>query len=283
MSSLRDLAHSIVVGCSRLKHYLLLQIVAFVIGIAGVISIAIILVTQMLSAHRVDLTPVFVYAMVLSILNFASTVLYYDASRKLSIWSQKFKSYGVAALVIILITVALAPISAYLTISILDRVNSIVNKLLELGSQVTTPEVLQELVLELNQQLQLLMLVSALIVLVTSIINIYLVGIFRDVKEAFVELLSSQQLEEYAYGYKLWRLDDATKFLRIALILMLIGDGFSYIGLRVINGLLGIVALVLWFLGVARAWGGLEEVRQSVPGLLVALESRQVQQQSQQM
>jgi hypothetical protein len=283
LSSLRDLAHSIVVGCSRLKHYLLLQIVAFVIGIAGVISIAIILVTQMLSAHRVDLTPVFVYAMVLSILNFASTVLYYDASRKLSIWSQKFKSYGVAALVIILITVALAPISAYLTISILDRVNSIVNKLLELGSQVTTPEVLQELVLELNQQLQLLMLVSALIVLVTSIINIYLVGIFRDVKEAFVELLSSQQLEEYAYGYKLWRLDDATKFLRIALILMLIGDGFSYIGLRVINGLLGIVALVLWFLGVARAWGGLEEVRQSVPGLLVALESRQVQQQSQQM
>lgn len=283
MSSLRDLAHSIVVGCSRLKHYLLLQIVAFVIGIAGVISIAIILVTQMLSAHRVDLTPVFVYAMVLSILNFASTVLYYDASRKLSIWSQKFRSYSVAALVIILITVALAPISAYLTISILDRVNSIVNKLLELGSQVTTPEVLQELVLELNQQLQLLMLVSALIVLVTSIINIYLVGIFRDVKEAFVELLSSQQLEEYAYGYKLWRLDDATKFLRIALILMLIGDGFSYIGLRVINGLLGIVALVLWFLGVARAWGGLEEVRQSVPGLLVALEARQVQQQSQQM
>jgi hypothetical protein len=283
LSSLRDLAHIIVVGCSRLKHYLLLQIVAFVIGIAGVISIAIILVMQMLSAHRVDLTPVFVYAMVLSILNFASTVLYYDASRKLSIWSQKFRSYSVAALVIILITVALAPISAYLTISILDRVNSIVNKLLELGSQVTTPEVLQELVLELNQQLQLLMLVSALIVLVTSIINIYLVGIFRDVKEAFVELLSSQQLEEYAYGYKLWRLDDATKFLRIALILMLIGNGFSYIGLRVINGLLGIAALVLWFLGVARAWSGLEGVRQSVPGLLVALEARQVQQQSQQM
>jgi len=282
LSSHRDLAQLIAVGCSRLKHYLLLQVIALVIGIAGIISIAIILATQMLSAHRVDLTPVFVYAITLSILDFASTVLYYDASRKLSVWSQGFRSYSIAALVIILITVALAPISTYLTLSILDRVNSVINELLELGRQVTTPEVLQDLISELNQQLQLLMLASALTVLVTSIINIYLVGIFRDVKKVFVELLSSQQLEEYAYSYKLWRLDDATKFLRIALILMLIGDGFNYIGLRIINGLLGIVALVLWFLGVARAWGGLEGARQSVPGLLAALEARQVQQQPQQ-
>jgi hypothetical protein len=124
----------------------------------------------------------------------------------------------------------------------------------------------------------LLSLFSALSSLVGNVIGIYLVGIFRDIKDSFTAETSKISEKTFFATPELRKLDDATKFLRIALILFLVGRGLSYIGLGIVDSLLGIAGLVLWFLGLARAWGGLNGIKRAIPHVLLILETKTQQQ-----
>jgi hypothetical protein len=259
---------------SRLKQYLLLSVLVIIIGIVGVIAVVGIIVVQIIVAHSVDISPLLVFTCLLSAMGFAATVLYYDASKKLAIWQSTFRSYKTAALVLILLTIIVTPVSVYVMSIVMSVISEVVNRVLEAGVSISRPEVLEMLLGELSPQIELLSLFSALSSLVGNVISIYLVGIFRDIKDSFTAETSETSEKTFFTTPELRKLDDATKFLRIALILFLVGQGLSYIGLGVVSGLLGIAGLVLWFLGIARAWGGLNSIRDAALQIIALPETK---------
>ena len=259
---------------SRLKQYLLLSVLVIIIGIVGVIAVVGIIVVQIIVAHSVDMSPLLVFTCLLSAMGFAATVLYYDASKKLAIWQSTFRSYKTAALVLILLTIIVTPVSVYVMSIVMSVISEVVNRVLETGVSISRPEVLEMLLGELSPQIELLSLFSVLSSLVGNVISIYLVGIFRDIKDSFTAETSKISEKTFFATPELRKLDDATKFLRIALILFLVGQGLSYIGLGVVSGLLGIAGLVLWFLGIARAWGGLNSIRDATLQIIALPETK---------
>jgi hypothetical protein len=261
-------------AASRLKQHLLLELLALITSIIGAIAVVTIVVEQIIIAKHIDISPLLVFVGLLSAMGFTATVLYYDASKKLVIWQSTFRSYKTAALVLILLTIIVTPVSVYVMSIVMSAISEVVNRVLETGVSISRPEVLEMLLGELSPQIELLSLFSALSSLVGNVISIYLVGIFRDIKDSFTAETSKISEKTFFATPELRKLDDATKFLRIALILFLVGQGLSYIGLGVVSGLLGIAGLVLWFLGIARAWGGLNSIRDAALQIMALPETK---------
>lgn len=259
---------------SRLKQYLLLEILVLITSVIGAIAVGAIIVVQIIDAKHIDISPLLVLVGLLSAMGFTATVLYYDASKKLAVWQGTFRSYETVALVLILLTIITIPVSMYAMSVAMGTINDIVNRALRAGGSASKPEVLAKLLAELSPHVELLSLLSALSSLVGSVISIYLVGIFRDVKDSFTAEVVGLGEQPSSTVPELLKLEDATKFLRIALILLLVGQGLSYVGLGIVNGLLGIAGLVLWFLGIAKAWRGLNEIKRAIPHMLPALETK---------
>jgi hypothetical protein len=265
-------------AASRLKQHLLLELLVLITSIIGAIAVVTIVVVQIIIAKHIDISPLLVFVGLLSAMGFTATVLYYDASKKLAVWQGTFRSYKTVALVLMLLAIIIMPVSIYTMSIAMGTINDIVNRALRAGESTSKPEVLVELLAELSPHVELLSLFSALSSLVGNVISIYLVGIFRCVKDSFTAEVVGLGEQPSSTAPELLKLEDATKFLRIALILLLVGQGLSYIGLGIVNSLLGIAGLVLWFLGLARAWGGLNGIKRAIPHVLLILETKTRQQ-----
>jgi hypothetical protein len=265
-------------AASRLKQHLLLELLALITSIIGAMAVVTIVVVQIIIAKHIDISPLLVFVGLLSAMGFTATVLYYDASKKLAVWQGTFRSYKTVALVLMLLTIIIMPVSIYTMSIAMGTISDIVNRALRAGESTSKPEVLVELLAELSPHVELLSLFSALSSLVGNVISIYLVGIFRCVKDSFTAEVVGLGEQPPSTAPELLKLEDATKFLRIALILLLVGQGLSYIGLGIVNSLLGIAGLVLWFLGLARAWGGLNGIKRAIPHVLLILETKTQQQ-----
>ena len=265
-------------AASRLKQHLLLELLVLITSIIGAIAVVTIVVVQIIIAKHIDISPLLVFVGLLSAMGFTATVLYYDASKKLAVWQGTFRSYKTVALVLMLLAIIIMPVSIYTMSIAMGTINDIVNRALRAGESTSKPEVLVELLAELSPHVELLSLFSALSSLVGNVISIYLVGIFRCVKDSFTAEVVELGEQPSSTAPELLKLEDATKFLRIALILLLVGQGLSYIGLGIVNSLLVIAGLVLWFLGLARAWGGLNGIKRAIPHVLLILETKTQQQ-----
>jgi hypothetical protein len=142
-------------AASRLKQHLLLELLVLITSIIGAIAVVTIVVVQIITAKHIDISPLLVLVGLLSAMGFTAIVLYYDASKKLAVWQGTFRSYKTVALVLMLLTIIIMPVSIY-TISIaMGTINDIVNRALRAGESI-------ELLAELSPHVELLSLFSAL-------------------------------------------------------------------------------------------------------------------------
>jgi hypothetical protein len=72
-------------AASRLKQYLLLELLMFITSIIGGIAVVNIVVVQIIIAKHIDISPLLVFVGLLLAMGFTATVLYYDASKKLAV------------------------------------------------------------------------------------------------------------------------------------------------------------------------------------------------------
>ena len=240
-------------GIKRLRQNLIFGIIALII--ATIVAFIMIFSIAYAIMRGELVNPVSVIAPMITITVFALIpgFLYFDGARKLSQWNTSFYFYAKLALILIIISIAYMPIEVLVINSIVSSINKVIS------STPTYPIIqVEEVVRLVQRQLALILVVQIMISIVSRIMGIILVRIFRDLGEAVEEAISRTRPAGQTPSFALWKLSEATTFLTWSYILGLLG---SLIGLvsSAISGIFGVIELVLYIIGLVRGIGGLSE------------------------
>jgi hypothetical protein len=265
MSSGSQYVKFIIKGVVRLQHFLIsLIIITFLVAIIF-IAIAFIIGSDIVAGRPINVLSLTIAYLIIVLIGLVPMFLYYDATKNLVKWRDSFSMYKTVAMLVIMFTIILTPFVLYIISSRVNELNNIINMI-----KSSEPEARSVYVARLIAELSNFHLYIALIGVLVSIIgtgaSLYLIGILNVVREESLYLLSERS-EYVDYREEFWRLSDSVKFLRASLILNLltsIANTFQAYGVSFITGLIG---LVLYIIGVVRAHGGLNEVKDFVEGI----------------
>jgi len=131
-------------------------------------------------------------------------------------------------------------------------VNSNVSSINKVISSTPTYSII-EVVRLVQGQVALILVVQILISIVSRIMAIILVRIFRDLGEAIEGAISHIQPAGQMLSFALWKLSEATTFLTWSYILGLLGSPTMLVS-SAISSIFGIIKLVLYIIGLVRGW-----------------------------
>jgi len=255
----------IIKGVVRLQHFLiLLIIITFLVAIIF-IALAFIIGSDIVAGRPINVLSLTIAYLIIVLIGLIPMFLYYDATKNLVKWRDSFSMYKTVSMLIIIFTIILTPLALFIISNRVNELNNIINMI-----KSSEPEARSVYVARLIAELSNLRLYIALIGILVSIIgtgaSLYLIGILNVVREESLYLLSERS-EYVDYRNEFWRLSDSVKFLRASLILNLltsIANAFQAFGVSFITGL---ISFVLYIIGVVRAHGGLNEVKDFVEGI----------------
>ena len=265
MSSGSQYVKFIIKGVVRLQHFLIsLIIITFLVAIIF-IALAFIIGSDIAAGRPINVLSLTIAYLIIVLIGLIPMFLYYDATKNLVKWRDSFSMYKTVSMLIIMFTIILTPLALFIISNRVNELNNIINMI-----KSSEPEARSVYVARLIAELSNLRLYIALIGILVSIIgtgaSLYLIGILNVVREESLYLLSESS-EYVDYWNEFWRLSDSVKFLRASLILNLltsIANAFQASGVSFITGL---ISFVLYIIGVVRAHGGLNEVKDSVEGI----------------
>lgn len=237
-------------GIKRLRQNLIFGIIALIIATIAAFIMIFSIGYAIMRGELVN--PVSVIAPMITITVFAliPSFLYFDGARKLSQWNTSFYFYAKLALILIIISIAYMPIEILVINSIVSSINKVIS------STPTYPII--EAVRLVQGQVALILVVQIMISIVSRIMVIILVRIFRDLGEAIEEAISRTQPAGQTPSFALWKLSEATTFLTWSYILGLFSSLTRLVS-SAISGIIGLIELILYIIGLVRGFGGLSE------------------------
>lgn len=258
MEAISEPAGLLLHGIKRLRQNLIFGIIALIIAIIAAFIMISSIAYAIMRGELVN--PVLVIAPMITITVFALIpgFLYFDGARKLSQWNTSFYFYAKLALILIIISIAYMPIEVLVINSIVSSINKVIS------STPTYPIIQVEEVVRLVQgQVALILVVQIMISIVSRIMGIILVRIFRDLGEAIEEAISRTQPAGQTPSFALWKLSEATTFLTWSYILGLFSSLTGLVS-SAISGIIGLIELILYIIGLVRGFGGLSEAESAI-------------------